>query len=153
MPAIVLDLLKYVFLIVLYIFVARAVRAVYLELRGTAPRVSASSAPVPGRPPSRKAKKAPRKLTVIEGNSHKGKTFELSDELVVGRSDKCHLVLDDAYVSQVHARIFPRGDSFMVEDMGSTNGTYLNRKRLTAPTELKRGDRIKIGKTVMELRR
>jgi pSer/pThr/pTyr-binding forkhead associated (FHA) protein len=153
MPAIVLDLLKYVFLIVLYIFVARAVRAVYLELRGTTQRAATRSAPTPGRPPSRKAKKAPRKVTVIEGDSHKGKSFDLSDELVVGRSDKCHLVLDDAYVSQVHARIFPKGDSFMVEDMGSTNGTYLNRKRLTAPTELKRGDRIKIGKTVLELRR
>lgn len=153
MPALVLDLLKYVFLIVLYIFVARAVRAVYLEMRGTTPRAAGRATPAPARPPSRKAKKAPRKVAVIEGENLKGKTFELNGELVIGRSDKCHLMLDDPYVSQVHARLFPRGDAFLVEDMGSTNGTYLNRKRLTAPTELKRGDRIKIGKTVLELRR
>ncbi len=153
MPALVLDLLKYAFLIVLYIFVARAVRAVYLELRGAPQRAPGRAAPAPARPPSRKAKRAPRKVAVVEGDNHKGKSFELSDELVVGRSDKCHLMLDDPYVSQVHARLFPRGDAFMVEDMGSTNGTYLNRKRLSAPTELKRGDRIKIGKTVLELRR
>jgi pSer/pThr/pTyr-binding forkhead associated (FHA) protein len=153
LPALVLDLLKYVFLIVLYIFVARAVRAVYLEMRGTPPRAGGRAAPAPARPPSRKAKKAPRKVAVIEGENHKGKTFELNGELIIGRSDKCHLMLDDPYVSQVHARLFPRGDAFLVEDMGSTNGTYLNRKRLAAPTELKRGDRIKIGKTVLELRR
>ena len=153
MPALVLDLLKYVFLIVLYIFVGRAVRVVYLELRGTTPRAAGRAAPAPARPPSRKAKKAPRKVAVIEGENHRGKTFELNGEMVIGRSDKCHLMLDDPYVSQVHARLFPRDDAFMVEDMGSTNGTYLNRKRLTAPTELKRGDRIKIGKTVLELRR
>jgi pSer/pThr/pTyr-binding forkhead associated (FHA) protein len=153
LPALVLDLLKYVFLIVLYIFVGRAVRAVYLELRATTPRAAGRASPAQARPPSRKAKKAPRKVAVIEGENHRGKTFELNGEMVIGRSDKCHMMLDDPYVSQVHARLFPRGDAFMVEDMGSTNGTYLNRKRLTSPTELKRGDRIKIGKTVLELRR
>jgi pSer/pThr/pTyr-binding forkhead associated (FHA) protein len=71
----------------------------------------------------------------------------------VGRADKCHLVLDDTYVSQVHARIFAKGDSFLVEDLGSTNGTYLNRRRITAPAELHRGDQVKIGKTVMEVRK
>jgi pSer/pThr/pTyr-binding forkhead associated (FHA) protein len=53
----------------------------------------------------------------------------------------------------VHARIFARDDSVMVEDLGSTNGTYLNRRRITAPAELQRGDRVKIGKTVLELRK
>jgi pSer/pThr/pTyr-binding forkhead associated (FHA) protein len=72
---------------------------------------------------------------------------------VIGRSPKSHIVLEDSYVSQVHARMYPRGGSVVIEDMGSTNGTYLNRKRISSPTELKRGDKVKIGKTEMELRK
>jgi pSer/pThr/pTyr-binding forkhead associated (FHA) protein len=71
----------------------------------------------------------------------------------VGRADKCHVVLDDTYVSQVHARIFNRGDAYYLEDLGSTNGTYLNRKRVGSATELQRGDKVKIGKTVLEMRK
>ena len=105
------------------------------------------------RAPSRRPKKAPRKLAVVEGDSLKGKSFGLGDELLVGRADKCQLVLQDTYVSQVHARIFPRGEGVVVEDLGSTNGTYLNRRRITSATELQRGDQVKIGKTVLEVRK
>lgn len=155
MPELVLVLLKYVFLAVLYIFVARAVKAVYLELRPAAgrPPPRGQHKPPPGaRPPSRRSRKAPTKVAVIEGPL-KGKTLELADELTIGRAEKCHLVLDDTYVSQVHARIHGKGEAVMVEDLGSTNGTYLNRRRITAPTEVQRGDRIKIGKTVLEMRK
>ena len=155
MPELVLDLLKYVFLFLLYIFVFRAVRAIYLELRPAGARRPArqrAAAPAPARPPARKQKKAPSKAVVVEGSS-KGKTFQLGNELLIGRADKCQLVLDDTYVSQMHARIFPKGDGIMVEDLGSTNGTYMNRQRITSPTELQRGDRVKIGKTVLEMRK
>lgn len=155
MPTLVLDLLKYVFLGILYIFVLWAIRAIYLELRpATArqPRAQRTPAPTPARPPS-KNKKAPTRAAVVEGNAYKGKVFKLADELTIGRSSDCTLVLDDAYVSQMHARIFPRGDRFMVEDLGSTNGTYLNRQRITSATELQRGDKVKIGKTVLEMRK
>ena len=151
MPDIVLDILKYVFLVVLYIFVARAVRAVTVELR-TAPDPSGAAAPAM-RNTARRAKKAPRRAVIVEGASTSGKTFDLGQELTVGRADKCHVVLDDTYVSQVHARIFARGDSYYIEDLGSTNGTYLNRKRVGGATELQRGDRVKIGKTVLEMRK
>ena len=156
MPNLVLDLLKYVFLIVLYIFVMRAVRAVYMELKPASTRQPAARrtpAPAPSRPPTRKSKKTPARAVVVEGNAHKGKGFTLGEELTVGRSDKCDLVLDDAYVSQMHARIFSRGEAFVLEDMGSTNGTYLNQRRITSPVELQRGDRVKIGKTVLEMRK
>ena len=154
MPALVLDLLKYVFLAVLYIFVARAVKAVYLELRPARGRPATGDrrAPPAAAPASSRSKKSPRKLAVIEGDL-KGQAFDLQDELTVGRADKCHVVLNDTYVSQVHARIFAKGDTFMVEDLGSTNGTYLNRRRVTSPAELQRGDRVKIGKTVLEARK
>jgi pSer/pThr/pTyr-binding forkhead associated (FHA) protein len=155
-PTIVLDLLKYVFLAVLYIFIARAVKAAYMELRGpNAPRRAPRStpAPTPARPPARRSKKPTSRVTVIEGENHKGKSFDVGDELLIGRADKCRIVLDDAYVSQMHARIFARDDAVMVEDLGSTNGTYVNRSRISAPTELHRGDQVKIGKTVLEMRK
>ena len=121
MPVLVLDLLKYLFLAVLYIFVFRAVRAVYLELRPTVARRSAPArapAPTPSRASKSKNKKSPTRAAVIEGDAYKGKSFSLGSELTIGRADKCSLVLDDAYVSQMHARIFPRGDQIVVEDLG-----------------------------------
>jgi hypothetical protein len=153
MPNLVLELLKYAFLAILYIFVARAVKAIYLELRAPNPRRASARSPAPARPPTRRTKKAPRKLAIVESEAMKGKSFDVGQELVVGRAEKCHIVLDDTYVSQMHARIFSKGESLMVEDLGSTNGTYLNRRRITSPSELQRGDHVKIGKTVMELRK
>lgn len=155
MPDLVLELLKYVFLAVLYIFIARAVRVIYLELRpasSTGPATSRRSAAPPPSAGGRGKKKTFRKAAVIEGDK-KGRSFDISDEIVIGRGEKCHLVLDDSYVSQMHARIFSRDGSVLVEDLGSTNGTYLNRRRITSPTELQRGDRVKIGKTVLEMRK
>lgn len=154
MPDLVLELLKYVFLAVLYIFIARAVRVIYLELRpASAPSAASRRSVAPSAAPAaRGKKKAFRKAAVIEGDK-KGRTLDLSDEVIIGRAEKCHLVLDDSYVSQMHARIFTRDGAVLVEDLGSTNGTYVNRRRITSPTELQRGDRVKIGKTVLEMRK
>jgi pSer/pThr/pTyr-binding forkhead associated (FHA) protein len=58
---------------------------------------------------------------------------------------------EDNYVSQLHARVFRRDGQFYVEDLGSTNGTYVNRKKVTAPIVIRKGDRLQIGKTVLEL--
>ncbi len=151
MPVLVLDILKYAFLAILYLFLARAVKAVYVELKpqpasGPAPRASKSS-----KAPKR-SKKGASTVAVVEGEK-KGKTFTVTDELLIGRADSCGLTLDDSYVSSQHARIFARDGKCMLEDLGSTNGTYLNRRRITAPTELQRGDKVKIGRTVMEMRK
>ncbi|MGH2806462.1 MAG: FHA domain-containing protein FhaB/FipA [Actinomycetota bacterium] len=151
MPELVLDLMKFVFLAILYIFIARVVRAIYLEPKQSDVRPS-RAAPAPPSQQSRRSKKAPNKAAITEGPA-KGKTLNLDGEITIGRSDKCSLVLDDTYVSQIHARLFSRGDSIMVEDLGSTNGTYVNRRRITAPAELRRGDQVKIGKSVLEMRR
>jgi pSer/pThr/pTyr-binding forkhead associated (FHA) protein len=69
----------------------------------------------------------------------------------VGRAAGCQITLDDDYASQLHARIFRRDGTLYIEDLGSTNGTYLNTRKVSAPMALKRGDRLKIGATVMEL--
>ena len=151
MPDLVLDFLKYVFLAMLWLFVARAVRATYLQLRATPAEHAAPRAAAPAAP--RGAKKAPRRAVVVEGDSLKGKAFELGDELIIGRGEKCQVRLNDSYVSQVHARIYARDDDYVLEDLGSTNGTYLNRRRITSPAELQRGDQVKIGKTVLEMRK
>ncbi len=84
----------------------------------------------------------------------RGQTYDLGEELTLGRSAGCIVSLeDDSYASLVHARIFPRSGEVWVEDLGSTNGTYVNNKRLTAPAMLRRGDRVKIGSTLLEVRR
>ncbi len=153
MPDLVLDLLNIAFLIVLYIFVARAVRATIIEMR---PEPTTRPSRQQGRAtasPKRNTKKVPRKAVIVEGSSTSGRSFDLNGELVVGRGERCHVVLDDTYVSNVHARIFDKDGRVLVEDLGSTNGTYLNRRRITSPMEVQRGDQVKIGKTVLELRR
>lgn len=149
MPEIVLDLLKFLFLGILYIFIARAVRVINQELKGVDAAPARAAAPAPA---SKRTKKAPTKAAVVQGEK-KGKSFTLNEELTIGRGEKCRLVLDDTYVSTVHARIFANGEKYMLEDLGSTNGTYLNRKRVTSPVELRRGDQVKIGKTVLEMRK
>ena len=80
-------------------------------------------------------------------------TYRLDGNLQIGRADACQIQLSDTYVSQFHARIFSRDGSWFVEDLGSTNGTYLNQRRVTSPAELQAGDRLKVGKVVMEVRK
>ncbi|MGH9286540.1 MAG: FHA domain-containing protein, partial [Acidimicrobiales bacterium] len=88
---------------------------------------------------------------------HRGQEFELGEELTLGRAAGCQVRLDDTFVSQLHARIFRRDDHFWVEDLGSSNGTYLNRRgtqsrdKVSGPVALGRGDRLLVGKSVLEV--
>lgn len=148
MPVVVLDILKYLFLLLLFLFLARAVKAMYLEIAGprcapTAPRQLASAIKM-GKPPER--------VVIVEPGG-KTRTFEITDELIVGRSPKCHVVITDTFASQVHSRIFRRGEEVMIEDMGSTNGTFLNRRKVSAALPVNRGDTGRIGKTQLEFRK
>ena len=92
---------------------------------------------------------------VITGGSLTGTTMNLTDQqITIGRAHDSTIVLDDDYASSRHARIYPAPDgTWIVEDLGSTNGTYLDRTRLTGPTPVPLGAPIRIGKTVIELRR
>ena len=65
----------------------------------------------------------------------------------------CQVTIDDTYASQLHARVFQRDGQIFVEDIGSTNGTYLNRKKVTGPMVIQRGDQLQIGNTILELER
>ena len=80
-------------------------------------------------------------------------TTKLRDSAEIGRGDGCAIRLQDTYVSQVHARLYPKDGAWYVEDLGSTNGTLLNDRRVDAPLEVHAGDVVKVGKTVLELKR
>lgn len=151
MPEPLLNVLKICLLVLLYLFFFRVLRAVWAEVN----LARSTAAPAPGsRKGTRRVRsreRKPPKLTVLEPASIAGQTYSLGDELTVGRAAGCEITLDDNYASQVHARLFTRDDQLYVEDLGSTNGTYLNRRKVSAPMVLSRGDQVQIGSTVMEL--
>ncbi len=151
MPEPLLNVLKICLLILLYLFFFRVLRAVWAEVN----LAKATTAPPTGSKRTtrrtRTRERTPPKLKVIEPASMAGQVFALGDELTVGRAAGCQITLDDTYASQLHARIFTRDDQLYVEDLGSTNGTYLNRRKVAAPMVVSRGDQIQIGSTVMEV--
>jgi len=151
MPEPLLKLLELCLLALLWLFFLRVLRAVWTEVRG--PSAIAAKATAGGNgarsKPARGKRGAPR-LVVVDPKEKKGRAYALAEEQTVGRAAGCQISLDDTYVSQLHARIFTKDGQWFVEDLGSTNGTYLNTKRVTSPLAVKRGDQIKIGAVVME---
>jgi hypothetical protein len=153
-PESLLTVLKFCFLALLYLFFFRVLRAVWVEVSGREAVAAPVGAPV-GRSWGGGAGTAAQKgsrLRVVEPAPRRGQTYELADELTVGRAVGCQITLDDdTYVSQLHARLFRRDGQVFVEDLGSTNGTFLNRRKVSSAVPLNRGDRLQMGKTVMEL--
>jgi pSer/pThr/pTyr-binding forkhead associated (FHA) protein len=150
----VLTVLKFCFLALLYLFLYRVVRLTLRELR--APALTAEPAGVPtAAPPQRDRRPEPRaalRLRVLEPASRRGETHTIDREVTVGRGGGCALVLsEDTYVSQLHARLFSQNGEGYVEDLGSTNGTYVNGKQIKGVTRLKRGDRVQFGQSVAEV--
>jgi pSer/pThr/pTyr-binding forkhead associated (FHA) protein len=90
-------------------------------------------------------------LIVVEPEPAAGTRYPLGDEVTVGRAAGCTVTLEDNYVSQLHARIFRKDDALFVEDLGSTNGTYVNGQKLSSTALVKRGDLVRIGSTVLEV--
>jgi pSer/pThr/pTyr-binding forkhead associated (FHA) protein len=151
-PDQLLNLLKIFLLLLLYLFFLRVLRAVWAEVNP--PRAVEA--------PAKKQGKQTRRVTTRRGGATaslrillppelKGRTFPLADEITLGRAAGCQVTLDDTYASQLHARVFQRDGTIYVEDLGSTNGTYLNRHKVTGPMVFQRGDKLQIGNTVLEL--
>ncbi len=149
MPEPLLKLLELCLLALLWLFFLRVLRAVWTEVRGPA-AVVARSAPSNGGRRSPVRRRGTPRLVVVDPKDRKGHVYDLQEEQTVGRAAGCQITLDDTYVSQLHARVFNKDGGWFVEDLGSTNGTYLNTKRVTSPLAVKRGDQIKIGAVVME---
>lgn len=156
-----LNLLKLGLLVLLYLFFARVLYAVWSEVRlpragSTAPATAAptgppTAAPTPLPAAGKRRKGSVGRLVVIAPKAQKGLTYSTAVELVIGRAPSCAISLpDDTFVSQLHARIHPDEGRVLVEDLGSTNGTFLNGNRLTRPETVHRGDRIQVGSTVLE---
>ena len=146
-PDQLLTILKLCLLALLYLFFFRVLVAVWAEIKApSAPAKAQGKAPRRERRTGRA-----RTLRVVAPTDQAGRTFPLSDELTVGRAAGCQVTLDDTFVSSLHARVFARDRQLFVEDLGSTNGTYLNRKKVSGPMVMHAGDQIQIGNTVLEL--
>ena len=161
MSELTLTVLRLGFLVLLWTFVLTVAGVMRSDLFG--PRVTRSrparSAGRSASPPSRPAKpKSGRKgtarvLTVIEG-SLAGTSVTLGTvPITIGRSADCTVVIDDDYASNHHARISPHESGWIIEDLGSTNGTYVQKTRVTGAMTVPLGTPVRIGKTVMELRK
>jgi hypothetical protein len=162
MSELTLTVLRLGFLAVLWLFVLTAVSVVRTDLFGS--RLSANrrrpvrSAPIgsQARPgvPVRPRRGVPSRL-VVTGGSLAGTTVTLStQQITIGRAHDSTIVLDDDYASSRHARIYPDpSGQWVAEDLGSTNGTYLDRTRINGPTPVPIGVPLRIGKTVLELRK
>jgi len=165
-----LDILKLVLLGLLYLFFARVLWAVWSEVRSANSRAAQPhpvgppadqaaatvAAPVPGRTRRRDRPAKGRggkvnRLVIIEPKARRGAAFPLGAEITVGRDPASTITIDgDTFVSNLHLRIYEADGQAMVEDMGSTNGSFHNGTRLHGAHLLHPGDRIQVGYTVLE---
>jgi hypothetical protein len=153
---IVVQVLRFGFLALLWIFIFATLRVIRSDLfganqarvgvPGVAPRPPAS------RPKPKRKGRAATQLVVTDGGLA-GTRITLGDQpIMIGRANDSTLVLTDDYASTRHARLTSRDGDWYVEDLGSTNGTYLDRTKVAGPTLVPAGVPIRIGKTVLELR-
>jgi pSer/pThr/pTyr-binding forkhead associated (FHA) protein len=148
--------LKLGFLALLWLFILFTGNVIRTDLFGRkvpAAELAAQPGPTPlvtSKPKlSRKAlKQLPKTLTITHGKQA-GLHLPLDTGVLIGRSSDCQLLLEDDYVSTRHARIVPSPTGYLVEDLGSTNGTFINNQRITQPTPFGLGDNLRIGRTLM----
>jgi pSer/pThr/pTyr-binding forkhead associated (FHA) protein len=158
-----LTLIKLAFLAMLWLFVIAAVGVIRADLFGSKAAVRAAQRSRPAKPrrqaqrpapaPARVRNSEPSKLVVTQGPTA-GTMLDLAGApvITIGRANDATLVVTDDYASSRHARIFAQNGQWIVEDLGSTNGTYLGRTKVTRPTPVPVGVPVRIGKTVFELR-
>jgi len=158
MSELTLFLIRLAYLAILWIFVLSAISVIRSDMFGARVPEAARTGGRKGKAP--KAAKAPSKrrgspthVLVVEG-TNAGERADLDRApILIGRGADAAIRLDDDYVSTRHARIAASGDQWFVEDLGSTNGTYIGSARITQPTTLTLGTQVRIGKTLLELRK
>ena len=164
MSELAVTLLRLGYLVLLWVFVLSAIGVLRRDLYGTkitargkaparrGPTLGNRDAAAPTADPGRRDH-GPTRLVVTEGPL-RGTTLPLTtSSILIGRAPSCTLVLDDDYSSSRHARIFPQGGQWLVEDLGSTNGTFLGTTRVEQPTPVPMGAHVRIGQSVVELQR
>lgn len=137
MPALFLNLLKLIFIALLYLFLWQVARSIRAHV-GPGQRQSG------GKPAA--------EVVVVRSDTMTGKRFTLGSPQVIGRSDDADIVIDDPYASELHLRVGIQEGQVMLHDLGSTNGTYVNGRRVTVPIVLSRGDAVQVGKTILEVK-
>ncbi len=155
----VVRLVQWCVIALIFLFFLRVIRAVWVEARPAGPRqAQVYSRPIAGgdhRRHDSRSRKGPLSLEVIEPNELAGHLFEVEGDLTVGRSADCGIPTSyDVYSSTLHARFFRLGDGRLyVEDLGSTNGTFVNSERIVNPVKLGKGDLVQVGATVFQVTR
>lgn len=156
MSELTLTVIRLGFLVLIWVLVLAVVSVMRADLRSprVAARTPARQSVARPQPQARKRRGTPKALLVTEGALAGTKVSLGTAAVTIGRAPDSTLVLDDDYASTRHARIAPTDDGgWLVEDLGSTNGTYVGRSRITGPTPVSVGSTVRIGKTVLELRK
>jgi pSer/pThr/pTyr-binding forkhead associated (FHA) protein len=154
-----LTLLRFAFLGLLWVFVIFAFITLRRDLRQPADARPTGQRTV--RPPrTPKPAKAPRsarvkgsKIVVVEGPLTGTEIPLVTEPITVGRAPDSTIVIDDDYASSRHARIYPADGAWIVEDLGSTNGTWLDRTRITTPTVLPLGVPLRVGRSTLQMQK
>ncbi len=137
MSALLLTLLKLIFVALLFLFLWQIARTITIHL-GVQERSS--------------RRRQAKEVVIVRSDSQSGLEIPIDSVVVLGRSDQADVILDDSYASEFHLRFSLDDGDLYVQDLGSTNGTYVNGRRITAPMAVSRGDAVQVGKSVMEVR-
>jgi hypothetical protein len=137
MTGLVLSLLKVTFISFLFLFVWQIAKSVTMHL---------------GSSEARTRRQQGSEIVFVRSDTQAGIDFPVHDVVVLGRSENADVLLEDPYASEFHLRFTAEEGGIVLHDLGSTNGTYVNGRRVSGSLGLNRGDAIQVGKTVMEVR-
>lgn len=152
MSELLLSIVRIGFLLALWWFVISVVGVLRRDLQAPRDAKPLTPARTPSPRPTLRTRKSPINLVITEGTLE-GTVIPLgTTPITIGRAPDSTIVLDDDFVSTNHARLVPHGKNWVVEDLGSTNGTWINRDRVTKPIALQSKTTLRIGRTSMELR-
>lgn len=160
----VLHVMQWGVIALIFLFFLRVIRAVWVEMSPATirkprwqkrqERRDERNATRAAAPPKQQKRRRQLYLKVVQPPSHAGRSYDLDDELTIGRSPGCGVSMpEDIYTSTLHARLFRHNEQLWVEDLGSTNGTYVNSEQIAKAVRLGKGDMLQVGSTVFEVSR
>ena len=156
MPDSLLTILRLLLLSLIWLFFIRVLGLLAAKPKpfaavAAAPPAAARAAAAPPAPSSARSAAGKASLRVVTSGAMANKEFVVGDEATLGRGQGCQVQIAEPMVSQLHARLFRNDKGLHVEDLGSTNGTYLNGRKVGGPAKLKKGDRLRVGPIELEV--